>query len=174
MNEVMDALVNRRSVRKYKAEAVPEELVKEIVEAGLYAPSGMGCQKPVILAVTDKETRDELSDREPQGWRMEGRFRSLLGAPVVISVLTPKDWDKGVEDGSLAIGQMLLAAHALGLGGCWIHRAKEVFETEEGKEILKKAGLEGEYLGIGNLVIGYADQQPKAAPRKAGRAFFIK
>ena len=69
---------------------------------------------------------------------------------------------------------MLLAAHVLGLGGCWIHRAKEVFETEEGKEILKKASLEGEYLGIGNLVIGYADQQPKAAPRKAGRAFFIK
>lgn len=143
-------------------------------EAGLYAPSGMGYQKPVILAVTDKETRDELSDlnRKAGGWK-EG-FDPFYGAPVVISVLTPKDWDKGVEDGSLAIGQMLLAAHALGLGGCWIHRAKEVFETEEGKEILKKAGLEGEYLGIGNLVIGYADQQPKAAPRKAGRAFFIK
>lgn len=174
MNEVMDALVNRRSVRKYKAEAVPEELVKEIVEAGLYAPSGMGYQKPVILAVTDKETRDELSDlnRKAGGWK-EG-FDPFYGATVVTSVLTPKDWDKGVEDGSLAIGQMLLAAHALGLGGCWIHRAKEVFETEEGKEILKKAGLEGEYLGIGNLVIGYADQQPKAAPRKAGRAFFIK
>ena len=130
MNEVMDALVNRRSVRKYKAEAVPEELVKEIVEAGLYAPSGMGYQKPVILAVTDKETRDELSDlnRKAGGWK-EG-FDPFYGAPVVISVLTPKDWDKGVEDGSLAIGQMLLAAHALGLGGCWIHRAKEVFETE--------------------------------------------
>ena len=141
MNEVMDALVNRRSVRKYKAEAVPEELVKEIGEAGLYAPSGMGYQKPVILAVTDKETRDELSDlnRKAGGWK-EG-FDPFYGAPVVISVLTPKDWDKGVEDGSLAIGQMLLAAHALGLGGCWIHRAKEVFETEEGKEILKKAGL---------------------------------
>ena len=95
MNEVMDALVNRRSVRKYKAEAVPEELVKEIVEAGLYAPSGMGYQKPVILAVTDKETRDELSDlnRKAGGWK-EG-FDPFYGAPVVISVLTPKDWDKG-------------------------------------------------------------------------------
>lgn len=97
MNEVMDALVNRRSVRKYKAEAVPEELVKEIVEAGLYAPSGMGYQKPVILAVTDKETRDELSDlnRKAGGWK-EG-FDPFYGAPVVISVLTPKDWDKGVR-----------------------------------------------------------------------------
>lgn len=96
MNEVMDALVNRRSVRKYKAEAVPEELVKEIGEAGLYAPSGMGYQKPVILAVTDKETRDELSDlnRKAGGWK-EG-FDPFYGAPVVISVLTPKDWDKGV------------------------------------------------------------------------------
>ena len=173
MNEVLKNIRERRSCRKYKADAVPAELIDAVVEAGLYAPSSLGEQSALIVAVSDKETRDKLS-------KLNARFTPkpdsdpFYGAPVVLIALARTARDAQFCDGCVMLENMMLAAQSLGLGSCWIHRAKEVFETEDGKEILKTAGLEGEYLGIGNLVIGYADQQPKAAPRKAGRAFFIK
>lgn len=173
MNEVIRALRERRSIRKFKPDMVPQEKIAAIMETGLYAASGRGQQKPIVIAVTDKVLRDELSKANCAigGW--DPSFDPFYGAPVVLIVLAPKDWPTYIYDGSLLMGQMMQAAHAEGLGSCWIHRAKEEFELEIGKDILKKLGIEGEYEGIGHCVIGYADETPEAAPRKEGRIYWL-
>lgn len=152
---------------------VPEELIRQVAEAGTYAPSGMGRQSPIILAVTDQKLRDRLSaiNAEIMGTDTD----PFYGAPAVLVVLADKSRPTFVYDGSLVMENMLLAAHALGLGSCWIHRAKETFETEEGKALLKQLGIEGEYEGIGNCIIGYSDEGEKeAAPRKEDYIHYIK
>ena len=173
MNEVIQALKERRSIRKFKPDMVPKEKIEAIMETGLYAASGRGQQKPIVIAVTDKALRDKLSkvNCEIGGW--DPSFDPFYGAPVVLIVLSPKDWPTYIYDGSLLMGQLMQAAHAEGLGSCWIHRAKEEFEMEIGKEILKKLGIEGDYEGIGHCVIGYPDEVPEAAPRKDGRIFWL-
>ena len=169
-----EAIINRRSVRKYKTDMIPRDIIERIVEAGTYAANGRGHQASIILAVTNKELRDRLSEmnRKIGGWD-EG-FDPFYGAPVVLVVLAEKDWPTHVYDGSLVMGNLMLAAHSLGLGSCWIHRAKETFEREEGKAILKELGIEGDYEGIGNCVIGYAKEPAKdAAPRKTAYVHYI-
>lgn len=172
----MDAIQNmltRKSVKKYKSDPVPKDLIEKIIEAGLQAPSGLNKQSPVILAVTDKQVRDELSKLNAG---KDPFFRSdpFYGAPVVLVVLADKSVPTYLYDGSLVMENLLLAAHALGLGACWIHRARETFEMPEGKAILKKAGLDGEYEGIGNCILGYADVEPEKKPRKENRTFWIE
>lgn len=173
MNEVIKALRERRSIRKFKPDMVPKEKIAAIMETGLYAANGRGQQKPIVIAVTNKDLRDKLSrvNCEIGGWDSE--FDPFYGAPVVLIVLAPKDWPTYLYDGSLLMGQLMQAAHAEGLGSCWIHRAKEEFEMEIGKEILEKLGIEGEYEGIGHCVIGYPEEVPEAAPRKEGRIFWF-
>lgn len=174
MNEVLKAIKDRKSVKKYKDTPVPKELIEQIVEAGLCAPSGLNKQAPIVIAVTDKATRDELS-RLNAGSDPFFRSDPFYGAPCVLVVLADKNAAHTyLYDGSLTMGNMLLAAHSLGLGACWIHRAKETFETPEGKAILEKLGLTGDYEGIGNCVIGYPDMTPQAKPRKENRAFYIE
>lgn len=175
MTDVLNSIQTRRSVRKYTDEPVTKEQIDQIIEAGLYAASGMGKQSPVILAVTNREIRDELSAMNAAVMHREGTD-PFYGAPYVLVVLADRTVGTAVYDGSLAMGNMMLAAHELGLGTCWIHRAKEVFDSERGKEILKQAGVEGDYEGIGNLILGHPDEsvQPKAAPRKENRVFFVK
>ena len=172
MKTTVDDLKTRRSCRAYLPKQVDQDVLKEILEAGTYAPTGKGLMSPKMVVVQDPETIRAISRMNAA--IMGSENDPFYGAPTLVIVFADASVPTYVEDGSLVMGNLMNAAHALGVASCWIHRAKEVFETEEGKEILKKAGLEGEYLGIGNLVIGYADQQPKAAPRKAGRAFFIK
>ena len=175
MNECYESLLNRRSVRKYKAEIPPKEEIEKIIQAGLYAASGKGGQSSLIVAITDKALRDRLMEmnRKVGGWA-EG-FDPFYGAPAVLLVLAKKNTPFTVADGSLSMGNMMLAAHALGLGSCWINRAREEFETEEGKEILRSLGVEGEYEGVGHCVVGYpAGELPKAAPRKDGRVFWAE
>lgn len=174
MNEVIRALKERRSIRKYKADMLPEETIRQIVETGLYAASANGEQKTVIIAVTNKELRDELSEmnREIAGW--ENGVDPFYGAPVVLIVLGDKTGHAPICDGSLVIGNLMIAAHALGIGSCWIHRAKEEFETEQGKNLLKKLGIEGNYEGIGHCILGFPDcTPPKAASRKEERVYVI-
>ena len=169
-----EAIINRRSVRKYKTDMIPRDIIERIVEAGTYAANGRGHQASIILAVTNKELRDKLSEmnRKIGGWD-EG-FDPFYGAPVVLVVLAEKDWPTHVYDGSLVMGNLMLEADALGIGSCWIHRAKEEFESEEGKEILKSLGIEGDYEGIGHCILGYADgPAPKAAPRKDSYVYHI-
>ncbi len=174
MNEVMKALLERRSCKKYKADPVPQELIEQVIEAGLYAASGMGKQAPIVVAVTDKKLRDRLSEvnAEIRGNAGQDMF---YGAPAVLVVLADKSVPTAVYDGSVAIENMLLAAHSLGLGSCWIHRAKQTFERDEFKALLKDLGVEGEYEGVGNCILGWAAEAAKpAAPRREGRVYWVK
>jgi nitroreductase len=173
----MDAIQNmltRRSVKKYKSDEVPQELIEKIVEAGTFAPTGRNAQAPIILAITNRQVRDELSKINAEIMGAPEGTDPFYNAPVVLVVLADKARNTRVYDGSLVMGNMMLATHALGLGGCWIHRAKETFEREEGKALLKSLGIEGEYEGIGNCVIGYPDHVPETKPRKENWVYYVK
>lgn len=175
MNEILKALEERRSIRKYKSDMLPKETIQTIVEAGLYAPSANGEQKSIIVAVTDPALRNELSEmnRKIAGWK-EG-VDPFYGAPVVLIVLADKTGYAPECDGSLVMENLMLAAHSLGVGSCWIHRAKEEFESERGKEILKELGITGDYVGVGHCILGYPASEPgKAAERKPGRVYFAE
>ena len=175
MNEVIKALKERRSIRKFKADMPAKEDIQQIIEAGLYAPSGMGKQAVITVAVTNKEMRDKISRDNCKigGWD-EG-FDPFYGAPVILMVFAQKDWRNKVYDGSLVMGNMMLAAHSLGLGSIWIHRAKEESELPEYREWLKSLGIEGEWEGIGHCAVGYVDGEiPEAAKRKEGRVFWVE
>lgn len=173
MSDMIEKLKSRRSIRKYSDKPVPQEMLDRIIEAGLYAPSGMGRQDSIIICVTDKKTRDALSALNAK--IMGGNADPFYGAPAVLIVLVKKDCPTGIYDGSLVMQNLMLAADELGLGSCWIHRAKEEFELEEGKQLLKKLGIEGEYEGIGHCIVGYADgEAPAPAARKENRIYYIK
>ena len=173
MNAVIEAIKTRRSVKSYKPDMVPEDVLERIIEAGTYAASGMNRQAPIILAVTDKKLRDQLSEMNRK--IMGSQADPFYGAPVVLVVLADRSIPTHLYDGSLVMGNLMLAAHAEGLGSCWIHRAKEEFETPEGKEFLKSLGIEGDYEGIGHLVLGYAAAPLKeAAPRKADYVYYVR
>ena len=166
---ILECMETRRSVRAYLPNAVPEEKLERILRAGLYAASGMGRQSAMILCVTDKALRDRLM-------RMNAAIMGtpekdpFYGAPCVLVVLADRNIPTAVYDGSLVLGNMMLAAHAEGLGSCWIHRAREEFDSDEGKAILHDLGVEGNYEGIGHLIVGYADgAEPEAKPRREGR-----
>ncbi len=167
MNCVIENIQTRRSVKKFKGEMLPKEALHEIAKAGTYAASGMNRQSPIILCITNKEIRDQCSRLNAKIMGKTEDFDPFYNAPVVFVVLADKNVPTYVYDGSLVMGNMMLAAHSLGIGSCWIHRAKEMFETEEGKEILKRLGIEGDYEGIGNCVLGYSDMgEIQEKPRK--------
>ena len=163
--EAIENLMTRRSCRQFRPDPVPKEILEQILAAGTYAPTAMNWQTPVILAVTDKALRDRIS-----AWNAKiigEDMDPFYGAPVVLIVLADKSKPTYLYDGSLVLGNLLNAAHALGIAGCWIHRAKEEFESEEGKALLKELGIEGDYEGIGHCILGYAAGEPApAAPRK--------
>ena len=173
MSEVLDKIISRRSVRKYKPDMVPRELIDKVIEAGLHAASGVNHQSSIIIAVTNKEVRDRFSEMNKDIWQ-QGDIDPFYGAPVCLIVLDQADWRNRVYDGSLVMGNMMLAAHELGLGSCWINRAKEEFETEEGKAFLKSLGIEGEYEGIGHCILGYpATELAPPLPRKENRVYYV-
>lgn len=167
-NEVLSAIAARRSCRAYLPEQIKPEELNAVTEAGTWAATGMGRQSPVIVAVQDKATRDELSRLNAQ--IMGADNDPFYGAPTVLVVLADAGARTAVYDGSLVMGNLMLAASSVGLGSCWIHRAKETYELPEGKALLKKWGLDPEkYIGVGNCILGYAAPggvRP-AAPRKA-------
>ena len=175
MNDVLTAIKERRSIRKFKPEMPKKEDLEQIVEAGLYAASGMGRQSAIIVAVTDKDWRDKLSKANCSFGPWEESFDPFYGAPVIFIVLADPEAPTYLYDGSLVLGNMMLAAHSLGLGSIWIHRAKEEFETAEWKDFLNTLGVEGNYVGIGHCAVGYIDGEvPEAAPRKANRVFWAE
>ena len=164
-------LLTRRSVRKYSDRPVEDEKLDKVLTAGLYAPTGMNNQLPVLVAVRDKATRDELSRMNAAVMGTSGD--PFYGAPCVIVVLSDPERMTWVEDGSLVLGNLMNAAHSLGLGSCWIHRAKECFDTPEGKALLRAWGVPENYRGVGNCILGYAAEEPEAKPRKEGRIIKI-
>lgn len=173
MSEVINNMKTRRSIRKYKSDMIPDDVLNRIIEAGTYAATGMGKQSPIIIAVTNKEIRDKFSKMNAEIMGVDSD--PFYGAPVVLIVLADKARPTYVYDGSLVMGNLMLAAHAEGIGSCWIHRAKEEFESAEGKAFLKSLGIEGEYEGIGHCVLGYTDgEEPKAMPRKENYVYCVK
>lgn len=170
--EALDFLKSRRSIRSFKPEQIRREELEAVLEAGTYAPTGGGRQSPVIVAVQDPATVEQLA-------RMNARVigndsNPYYGAPAILLVLVPEGCSTGVEDGTCVLNTMLLAAHAVGLGGVWVHREREMFATDEGKALLKKWGLPETLVGIGSVALGYAGSSlPEAAPRKADYVKYI-
>ena len=162
-----ETLLNRRSIRKYKSEQVSTELLDAVLQAGLWAPSGMNKQNTIMVAVRDKETRDLLSRINAE--IMDVDTDPFYGAPCVIVVLADPDMPTWIDDGSLVLGNLMNAAHALGLGSCWINRARQTFDRPEGKALLEKWGLPERYRGVGNCILGYADEVPVPKERLGGR-----
>lgn len=172
----MDAMVNlltRRSIRSYRPDMLPREVIEKIAEAGTYAPTGMNRQTPIIVAVTNKELRDRMSRLNAAVLNMDSD--PFYGAPVVLVVLAERSAPNHVYDGSLVMANLMLAAHAMGIGSCWINRAREVFDTDEGKGILRDLGIEGDYEGVGNCILGYTEgEEPQAKPRKENWVYWAE
>ncbi len=171
MNDALDVLYNRRSIRRYKSEQITREELDAVIRAGVCAASGKNGQSAIIVAVQDRETRDELSrlNAEVLGVKSD----PFYGAPTVLIVLADADSPYAVQDGSLVLGNLMNAAKALGIGSCWINRAREVFDAEEGRALLKKWGIEGKWIGIGNCILGYPDEDPAMKPRKENHVWYV-
>ena len=174
MSETLKVLETRRSCRAFKPELIEEEKLQAIIKAGTYAATGMGRQSPIIIAVTNKELRDKLSVMNAKFMGKDESFDPFYGAQELLIVLANKAMPTYLYDGTLVLGNLMNAASSLGIGSCWIHRAKEVFASEDGKALLKKWGVEGDYEGIGHCVLGYpAADVPKAKPRKENYVYYV-
>lgn len=172
-NPVIDVLKARRSCRSFSSESVPQELIDQIIDAGLYAPSGMGRQAVKILAITDKKVREQLAVDNAKVGGFPAGTDPFYGAPVILVVLAEKECPTGIYDGPLVMQNLMLAAHSLGLGSIWIHRAKEEFEMDAYKELLKEVGIDCPVEGIGHCAIGYVKGEiPAPAARKENRVFY--
>ena len=165
MNETIKTLTERRSIRKYKKEQIKPEQLEQILQAGQYAPTGMGAQSPVMVVVQDRQLIEKIGKMNAAVMGTESD--PFYGAPTLIVVFADRRRGTYLEDGSLVIGNLLNAAHAVGVDSCWIHRAKEVFETQAGKMLMQGWGLDENYVGIGNCILGYRDcDYPIPKPRK--------
>ena len=171
MNHTIDDIMNRRSIRKYKPEQISREELDTVLQAGICAPTGMNRQSPILIAVQNKAVRDRLS-------RMNAAVLGsdsdpFYGAPTVVVVLAAASSPHAVQDGSLVMGNLMNAAKAIGLGSCWINRAREMFDSAEGKALLSQWGVEGDYIGVANCILGYPDEEPAMKPRKTDYILYI-
>lgn len=171
--EALENIRTRRSIRRFKEEMIPEDILERIIDAGTHAPTAMNRQSPIIIAVTNKEVRDRISRLNAQIMGTSGD--PFYKAPVILIVLADKSCANRVYDGSLVMANLMLAAHDQGVGSCWIHRAKEEFESEEGKALLRSLGIGGEYEGIGHCALGYIDgEYPSEPQRKDNWVYYVK
>ena len=165
MSDILDVITSRRSIKDYKPDLPTKEDIERVILAGIHAPSGKNLQSAIIIAITNKEVRNKLSNALAKVRNLDN-FDPFYGAPVVLAVLANKDVGTYVYDGSVVMENMLLEAHSLNLGACWIHGAKQVFETEVGKELLLSLGISGNYEGIGHCILGYPNTIPNNKPAK--------
>lgn len=173
MNETLRILENRRSCHNFKPDMITDEELNAVIKAGTYAPTGMGKQSPIIIAITNPDKVKEFS--KANAAIMGANIDPFYGAPVILVVLADKTVPTYKYDGSLVMGNLLNAAESLGLGSIWIHRAKEEFESDFGKNLLKKLGIEGDYEGIGHCALGYKAEPSKAvAPRKDHYVYYVR
>ena len=174
-NAVITALKTRRSIRSYKPNQISDEELKTVLDAGTWAPTGMGYQDPWIVAVQDPALREKLS-------QMNRTFLGAdtdpyYGAPTFVLVFAsrPEKWRNAVQDASLVLGNMMNAAHAIGLGSCWINRERQMFDTDEGRQLMSQLGLPEGLMGVGALALGYpAKPLPPARPRKENYYKIVK
>lgn len=172
MKDAMEVLLTRRSIRNFNDKSIPEDVLNKILEAGAYAPTAMGMQKPIIIAITDKKVRDEVSRENAKIMGREGTD-PFYGAPVILLVAV-ENYPNAVYDGSCVMDNLLNAAWAMGVGSCWIHRAKEELESDFGKKLLKSLGIVGDYIGVGHAALGYFDGEPPLPkPRKENYIYRI-
>ena len=172
MKDAMEVLLTRRSIRNFNDKSIPEDVLNKILEAGTYAPTAMGMQKPIIIAITDKKVRDEVSRENAKIMGREGTD-PFYGAPVILLVAV-ENYPNAVYDGSCVMDNLLNAAWAMGVGSCWIHRAKEELESDFGKKFLKSLGIVGDYIGVGHAALGYFDGEPPLPkPRKENYIYRI-
>ena len=164
-NEVLNIIKERRSIRTYKADAIPEELLNAVLEAGTFAPTGGGKQSPIIVAITSPQYRKKIAELNAEV--MGSESDPYYGAPVVVLVLADGNANTFIEDGSCVLENMMLAATSLGLGSVWVHREREIFDNVKGKKLLKEWGLSESLRGVGAIALGYPDSSDvKAAERK--------
>lgn len=171
MNKTIEDIMTRRSVRRYKPEQITREELDTVLKAGMAAPTAMNLQSPIIIAIQNKEDISYLS--KLNGAVKNSSIDQFYGAPTVLVVLADAKNPNAVPDGALVMGNLLNAAHAIGLGSCWINRAREVFASDEGKALLKKWGIEGDYIGVGNCILGYPDEKPAMKPRKDNYVYYV-
>lgn len=172
-NDFIEIIKTRRSCRQYKAEQITDEELKAVLEAGTYAPTSRGMQSPYIVAVQNGEIRSKLANMNAR--IMGVTSNPYYDAPTYVLVFTPADANNPIQDGSCVLENMMLAAHAIGLASCWIHREREMFSTEEGKVLMKEFGLPEGLVGIGALALGYpAKEADKPKPRKEDYYRIIK
>lgn len=172
MKDAMEVLLTRRSIRNFNDKSIPEDVLNKILEAGTYAPTAKGMQKPIIIAITDKKVRDEVSRENAKIMGREGTD-PFYGAPVILLVAV-ENYPNAVYDGSCVMDNLLNAAWAMGVGSCWIHRAKEELESDFGKKLLKSLGIVGDYIGVGHAALGYFDGEPPLPkPRKENYIYRI-
>ncbi|MDO5309659.1 MAG: nitroreductase [Planctomycetia bacterium] len=170
---VLNCMKTRRSIRGYRTEQIPDDVLNLIIEAGVYAASGRGLQSAKLIVVQDPETRALLSQLNAE--YLKADFDPFFGAPTIVAVVADKNSSTYIEDGALAIGNMMVAAHSFGVGSCWVHRAREVFSDPRGRALLQKWGVSDDYVGIGHCALGYAATEPKqAAPRKPENVLWVR
>lgn len=172
MKDAMEVLLTRRSIRNFNDKSIPEDVLNKILEAGTYAPTAMGMQKPIIIAITDKKVRGEVSRENAKIMGREGAD-PFYGAPVILLVAV-ENYPNAIYDGSCVMDNLLNAAWAMGVGSCWIHRAKEELESDFGKKLLKSLGIVGDYIGVGHAALGYFNGEPPLPkPRKENYIYRI-
>ena len=174
-NVVLRALRERRSCRNYKPEQITDEELQAVLEAGTWAPTAMGYQDPWIVAVQNPALLEKISRMNREVWGRD--IDPFYGAPTYVLVFAsnPEKWKNGVPDGSLVLGNMMLAAHAVGLGSCWINREREMFATDEGRALMAELGLPEGLIGIGALALGYPAAPPRdPKPRKENYYRIVK
>lgn len=172
MKDGIETILNRRSVRKYKDQQISDTDLETILKAGMAAPSAMNRQSAIIVVVQNKDDIEYMSKLNAAV--MGSTADPFYGAPTVLVVLAGTEYKNAVQDGSLVMGNLMNAAYALGLGSCWVNRAREVFDSDEGKALLKKWGIEGEYVGIGNCIVGIPDEAPEMKPRKNHYVYYVR
>lgn len=173
MNETLKTLLERRTIRKFKPEQIKDEELNAILQAGMYAPSGANQQSALLVVIQNKDMLKKIAKMNAS--IMGKDINPYYDAPTVILVFADMNKLTPIEDGSLALGNMFNAAASLGIGSCWVHRTKEMFESEEGRTLLKKWGVQGDYVGIGSCILGYPDcERPEPAPRKEGFLIYVK
>ena len=173
-NEIIKALKTRRSVRAYKSEQITDDELKTVLEAGTWAPTAKGLQDPWIVAIQNPALLKRISRMNAAVWGRED-IDPFYGAPTFVLVFGTADWVNAVPDGSLVLGNMMNAAHAIGLGSCWINREREMFATDEGKALMRELGLPDGLIGIGALALGYPAAPPKdPKPRKENYYRIVK
>jgi len=171
MNETLNVLKSRRSVRSYSEKPIPKEVLEEIIEAGLYAPTGRNCRNTLFLVVTDKELRDKLSRMNAQVMGTDSD--PFYGAPCVIVVFADTARYTYVEDGSVAMANLMNAAFSLGVDSCWIHRARQMFDSEEGRALARSFGIPDSFVGVGNCILGYRDCQLPIPSERTQKVIYV-